>query len=684
MRALRVVGLTEDGDVVLEDPVRLERYTVPADERLRAAARGDLSRLGQIAIELESQLRPREIQARIRAGASVEQVATAAGVPEQKIERFAYPVLPERFRTADNAQRAHPMRADGPDNRTLAEVIAHTFGLRGQDIRRREVGLVEGRGRPLGGRAELAGGAVGQPCALGVPAGRARRHRDRARRARERPGRGPAGPAAAHRRCRGRHDPSGGGAAARSLAGGAVAGGGVRQLPRPHTDAHGRRTAHARRAVATRAACAAAGRAAGRSPAGGAPARRSSGPRSVRPSSAPGSSDRRSRRRPPTGRRTPPRGRRGQREPRACGVGPVGAGGQPHRRAPAADASGDRRPCAGRRRRGARGPDRRPGEPGREKPATRATATPADARDDHSPRRRIGRQRRGSAGPCHDCRAGRAADGRGASVEPSRPNPRRQPDPAAGRTPPTRHRSTAPGRSRLRPSRPNPRRDPRQPETAAPALCADRRWSRRRPTRRPPSRPPTGARPPPRRVTDGRGARGGSGARARGTRRDQAHAQGQAGHAVVGRGAPGGPRAPLSPALLSRAGPAASRPTPRAAPPPRPAPATARTAPPAPSTATGAVPVVTSRFAGIHSSPNAPANAPASTTSAIADEHGEERRHREARCPRGSAPAARGPAPAARGPRRGSTPPRPRRGRRTPPAAPGRRQPAGRAAGRGG
>ena len=132
MRALRVVGLSEDGAVVLEDPVRLERYTVPADERLRAAARGDLSRLGQIAIELESQLRPREIQARIRAGASVEQVATAAGVPEQKIERFAYPVLLERFRTADNAQRAHPMRADGPDNRTLGDVVAHTFGVRGQ------------------------------------------------------------------------------------------------------------------------------------------------------------------------------------------------------------------------------------------------------------------------------------------------------------------------------------------------------------------------------------------------------------------------------------------------------------------------------------------------------------------------------------------------------------------------
>ncbi|NMH95535.1 DUF3071 domain-containing protein, partial [Pseudonocardia bannensis] len=133
MRALRVVGVTEDGHVVLEDPARRERFTVPADEQLRAAARGDLTRLGQIAIELESQLRPREIQARIRAGASVEQVAAAAGVPLQKIERFAYPVLLERSRTAELAQGAHPIRADGPDVRTLGEVVAHTFGLRGQD-----------------------------------------------------------------------------------------------------------------------------------------------------------------------------------------------------------------------------------------------------------------------------------------------------------------------------------------------------------------------------------------------------------------------------------------------------------------------------------------------------------------------------------------------------------------------
>ena len=134
MRALRVVGLSEDGEtVILEDLTRSERFTVPADERLRAAARGDITRLGQIAIELESQMRPREIQTRIRAGESIDQIAAASGLPANKVERYAYPVLLERSRTAELAQRAHPVREDGPDVQTLAEVAAHAFGLRGQD-----------------------------------------------------------------------------------------------------------------------------------------------------------------------------------------------------------------------------------------------------------------------------------------------------------------------------------------------------------------------------------------------------------------------------------------------------------------------------------------------------------------------------------------------------------------------
>lgn len=134
MRALRVVGLHEDGKaIVCEDPAQGEQFQIPADDRLRAAARGDLSRLGQIQIELESQMRPREIQTRIRAGETVAQVAAAAGIPEQRVERFAYPVMLERSRTAEMAQYAHPVREDGPDVQTLGEVVAHAFGIRGQD-----------------------------------------------------------------------------------------------------------------------------------------------------------------------------------------------------------------------------------------------------------------------------------------------------------------------------------------------------------------------------------------------------------------------------------------------------------------------------------------------------------------------------------------------------------------------
>ncbi|MQA63876.1 MAG: DUF3071 domain-containing protein [Actinophytocola sp.] len=134
MRALRVVGLHEDGkSIVCEDPVQGERFQIPADDRLRAAARGDITRLGQIQIELESQMRPREIQARIRAGETVTQVAAGAGIPEQRVERFAYPVLLERSRQAELAQQAHPVREDGPDVRTLGEVVAFAFGVRGQD-----------------------------------------------------------------------------------------------------------------------------------------------------------------------------------------------------------------------------------------------------------------------------------------------------------------------------------------------------------------------------------------------------------------------------------------------------------------------------------------------------------------------------------------------------------------------
>ncbi|MGV9710938.1 septation protein SepH [Gordonia sp. NPDC003424] len=133
MRELRVVGVEADGShVICRDTESGEKYRIAADERLRAAARGDISRMGQIEIEMESSLRPREIQARIRAGATVAEVATHAGVTVDRIERFAHPVLLERARAAELAATSHPIREDGPAVATLGEVVADAMTALGQ------------------------------------------------------------------------------------------------------------------------------------------------------------------------------------------------------------------------------------------------------------------------------------------------------------------------------------------------------------------------------------------------------------------------------------------------------------------------------------------------------------------------------------------------------------------------
>ena len=101
MRELKVVGLDVDGKrIICESDDSGEKYILHADDRLRAALRGDraASSQTQIDVEIPTLLRPKEIQAKIRAGASIEQVAAAARVDVARVQRFAHPVLLERTR----------------------------------------------------------------------------------------------------------------------------------------------------------------------------------------------------------------------------------------------------------------------------------------------------------------------------------------------------------------------------------------------------------------------------------------------------------------------------------------------------------------------------------------------------------------------------------------------------------
>jgi hypothetical protein len=133
MPELRVVAVSNDGTRLVLKAADGTEYMLPIDERLRAAVRGDRARLGQIEIEVESQLRPRDIQARIRAGATAEEVAQLAGIPVDRVRRFEGPVLAERAFMAERARKTPIRRQGETTGPLLGEIVTERLHLRGAD-----------------------------------------------------------------------------------------------------------------------------------------------------------------------------------------------------------------------------------------------------------------------------------------------------------------------------------------------------------------------------------------------------------------------------------------------------------------------------------------------------------------------------------------------------------------------
>jgi hypothetical protein len=142
---LRLTGVSEDGrKLVLVSDARVE-FTVDVDDRLRAAVAGewpepggDEAATGQLERTMESTLRPRDIQARIRAGETPESVAQVAGTSVDKVMPYAAPVLAERAHVAERAQRASIRRrpADGAvtlSARTLGDAVGSHLRSRNVD-----------------------------------------------------------------------------------------------------------------------------------------------------------------------------------------------------------------------------------------------------------------------------------------------------------------------------------------------------------------------------------------------------------------------------------------------------------------------------------------------------------------------------------------------------------------------
>jgi hypothetical protein len=137
MRPVRFVALSEDGQaLVLADEVgRL--LALPIDDRISGALHTDgtphpIGTAVAVAnAEVMASLSPRDIQARIRSGESAEDVARVAGVPVDRVLRYAGPVLQERAMLAQHARRTRLKTSDS--GAPLAEVVDSRLAQHGID-----------------------------------------------------------------------------------------------------------------------------------------------------------------------------------------------------------------------------------------------------------------------------------------------------------------------------------------------------------------------------------------------------------------------------------------------------------------------------------------------------------------------------------------------------------------------
>jgi hypothetical protein len=137
MRPVRFVALSEDGQaMVLADEVgRL--LALPIDDRVSGAISHEGhpvspgSAVAVMAPDAQPSLSPRDIQARIRSGESAEEVARIAGVPVDRVLRYAGPVLQERAMLAQHARRTRLKTSDS--GAALAEVVDSRLSQHGID-----------------------------------------------------------------------------------------------------------------------------------------------------------------------------------------------------------------------------------------------------------------------------------------------------------------------------------------------------------------------------------------------------------------------------------------------------------------------------------------------------------------------------------------------------------------------
>ena len=127
MSELRVVGRTSDGERIELADGEGNSFTVKIDESLKSA----MTERKLVAVSEDAPtFSIKEIQARLRAGESLAEVARISGLSIEKIERYASPIMQERAWVIEQAEKSSPKGTTLP----LRELVVQRLAPRGVNM----------------------------------------------------------------------------------------------------------------------------------------------------------------------------------------------------------------------------------------------------------------------------------------------------------------------------------------------------------------------------------------------------------------------------------------------------------------------------------------------------------------------------------------------------------------------
>ena len=129
MKDLELLGLHPDGNQLILNDEEGTRYALAITQELRDALRPERPNLEAVPQSPQKTVSPRKIQSLLRAGSTIGEIADKFEVPEEKVRRYATPILAERRHAANLAQACQV--GGESDSPHLGDLVIDRLAARG-------------------------------------------------------------------------------------------------------------------------------------------------------------------------------------------------------------------------------------------------------------------------------------------------------------------------------------------------------------------------------------------------------------------------------------------------------------------------------------------------------------------------------------------------------------------------